>query len=374
MAIGDEPERTVEFVDWHDLYNRADNDDDAVIDGLAYRGRWTAIASPAKAGKSTIILALAVEAGRRGMTVVVLDAEMGRNDTLERLEGWLHLKPDDLDHIHYCDIPPKLDTVQGATMLWDAAQRLTPDLVVIDGLNGVVNGAENDDTTWRDMYEWAIAPLKAQNVAILTADNLGKAKDQGPRGSSVKLDKADAILRLERTDIGVKLTATHRRTASYPLEQEYTVSDASEEGPAMRVTRVDSGSGYPPDTKRICRILDELGAPVDIGRRAAQAMLREHEGQAPGNGAIGKMLRWRKQQAEANDTSLWISGPVVLGTTQDHLDQPEKVVLDRQDHSQETPACGVVPIGVPLNRTPPKSEADEPGPPRSSEQEWEDPF
>lgn len=74
MAIGDEPERTVEFVDWHDLYNRADNDDDAVIDGLAYRGRWTAIASPAKAGKSTIILALAVEAGRRGMTVVVLDA------------------------------------------------------------------------------------------------------------------------------------------------------------------------------------------------------------------------------------------------------------------------------------------------------------
>lgn len=370
MAIGDEVQPGIAFVDWVELYNRTDDDDEAIIDGIAFRGRWTAIASPAKAGKSTILLALAVAAAKDGHQVIYVDAEMGRNDVLDRVESWMHLKAEDLVNLHYCDLPPKLDNVQGATALWHAVEEIDPDLVVIDGLNGVVNGAENDDTTWRDMYEWAISPLKQRHVAIVSADNLGKAKDNGPRGSSVKLDKADAILRLERTDIGVKLTATHRRTATYPLELEYKVTDAGDEGPAMKVERVDSGSGYPPETNRIVALLDELDAPTDISKRAAQALLRAHEGKAPGNDKLPKILAWRRMQAETimNATCGQVV-PVVPGTTQDHRDHPEKVVPDQSGPLSKTPGRSVVPDGWSTTGPPPSEPQTGPGPPRGLEGE-----
>ena len=42
MGIGDEGPELIDLVDWYDLYNHTDTDDEAVIDGLAYRGRWDA--------------------------------------------------------------------------------------------------------------------------------------------------------------------------------------------------------------------------------------------------------------------------------------------------------------------------------------------
>jgi hypothetical protein len=302
---GDEPPAASEYVDivdWEHLYSH-DPDDEAVIDGIAYRGRWTAIASPAKAGKSTVLLALAVDAARRGVITLYLDAEMGRGDILSRLEDWMDLKPPDLANLHYSDLPPKLDNVQGATRLWNTVEKLSPELVIIDGLNGVVNGAENDDTTWRDMYEWAIAPLKQRGVAIVSADNLGKNGALGPRGSSVKLDKADAVLAMARTDTGVKLTATHRRTASYPTEQEYAVTGADECDPPMSVVRVGVGTGYPEETAAVVAILDALGAPVDISKRKARLLLKANGHDAPGDSKLLPILRYRRE----HDASLCIT-------------------------------------------------------------------
>jgi hypothetical protein len=357
MAIGDE--ELVEFVNWDDLYNHTDTDEAPVIDGLAYRGRWTAIASPAKAGKSTVILALAIQTAQTGQDVIYVDAEMGRGDVLERVEDWMNLKPDDLAHLHYTDLPPKLDVVQGAMALYHTCERIHPALVIIDGLNGVVNGAENDDTTWRDMFELAIAPLKQNGIAIITADNTGHGDKTRPRGSSVKLDKADAIVAMERTDTGVKFTCTHRRTSAYPKEQEYTVTDASESGPPMAVTRI-GGQAAPEGTNRINGILDRLGAPWDISRRAARKLLVEHEGQAPRNDVLDAMLKWRRQQADPfhtqpvdNFTNVVPIGP------RDQRDQGLKLVPEVGDHSQETPASGVVPDGVSTCSTPPARPRDQ---------------
>lgn len=367
MAIGEQD--TIDFVDWHDLYNHTDTDDEAIIDGLAFRGRWTAIASPAKAGKSTVILALAIQAAQQGHEVIYVDAEMGRGDVLERVEDWLNLKPDDLANLHYTDLPPKLDVVQGAMALYHSVEASTAALVIIDGLNGVVNGAENDDTTWRDMFELAIAPLKQRGVAVITADNTGKDKAQGPRGSSVKLDKADAIVILERTDTGVKLSCTHRRTSAFPKEQEYTVTDASEAGPAMTVTRNGAHSA-PEGTNRINAILDRLGAPADVSRRAARKLLVDHEGQAPRNDILSAMLKWRRQQEDP----FRASGPVVPGTSGDQRDHPQKVVPELGDHSDKTPASGVVPLGVSTCSTPPGGIRDQMDPGGPEEPEWEEPF
>jgi hypothetical protein len=372
MAIGQpEPPQLIDLVNWHDLYNGTDTDDDAIIEGLAYRGRWTAIASPAKAGKSTVILALAVATARQGHGVIYVDAEMGRGDVLERVDDWMNLKPDDLAHLHYTDLPPKLDVVQGAMALYHTCEQLNPDLVIIDGLNGVVNGAENDDTTWRDMYELGIAPLKQRGIAVITADNTGKDKAQGPRGSSVKLDKADAIVILERTDTGVKMTCTHRRTSAYPKEQEYTVTDASEEGPPMRVERVGVGTGYPAGTKELCALLDQLGAPLDIGRGKAQALLRAHDGNGRKNENVTQALRYRRETANPFHTDL---SPVSPGQVGNGGDRHLKPVPDLRGQVQKTPAYGAVPDGVSINSTPPVDGKNETGTDRSPMPDYLEPF
>ena len=164
--------------------------------------------------------------------------------------------------------------------------------MIIDGLNGVVRGAENDDTTWRDLYEWSITPCKARGIAVISADNLGKDTTRGPRGSSVKLDKADAVIELERTDLGAKLTATHRRTAAYPREQHYVIAHADEDEPAMVVLRVDDSD--PEGTSEVIVKLWDLGLPVDIGVRKAREALRT-AGFKASNAAIGTAVRTRRK-------------------------------------------------------------------------------
>jgi hypothetical protein len=281
---------TIEIVNWHDLYTR-DDGDEAIIPQLAYRGRWTAINAPAKAGKSTFLLGVAVTTAQNGCVILYLDAEMGRADVLDRVDDWMHLKPEDLTNIHYTDLPPKLDTETGTQRLRGTIETLNPDLVIIDGLNGVVSGAENDDTPWRYLYEAAIAPMKRLGIGIVTLDNTGHLDKNRPRGHSIKIDKPDVVLNLERTDHGIKLTATHRRTSAYPVEQGYVVSNASEDGPPMTVTPVNDWT--PQGTANIIVLLDRLNAPLDIGARAARRLVRENGGKG-GNDAIDAARRARR--------------------------------------------------------------------------------
>jgi hypothetical protein len=272
MAIGDEPPARITILDWTELFARED-DADAIIPNLALPGRWTAIAAPAKSGKSTVLVGLSYDAVKQGHTVLYVDAEMGRTDMLDRVEAWMHLQPHHLKNLHYTDLPPKLDNVQGSAMLLNTVEALKPDLVVIDGLNGVVYGAENDDTPWRDLYELSIAPLKALNVAVVTADNTGHTDKKRPRGSSVKIDKADAILAGERTDDGFKFTCELRRSHAYPPEQEYLVRFASEVGPPMTVTPT-TGHSAPDGTTKTVELLDRLGADNDASVRVAARLIR----------------------------------------------------------------------------------------------------
>jgi hypothetical protein len=311
MAIGDEPPARITILDWAELFARED-DADALIPGIAFRGRWTALAAPAKSGKSTLLVGLAYEATKAGHAVLYVDAEMGRTDMLDRVEAWMHLQPSDLERFHYTDLPPKLDNHQGADMLLATVEDLKPDLVIIDGLNGVIYGAENDDTPWRDLYELSIAPLKALNVAVVTSDNTGHADKKRPRGSSVKIDKADAILALERTQEGVTLTCELRRTAAYPTDQHYLVRFASEEGPAMTVTPAN-GHGPPDGTDRVVATLDRLGADDDISVRAAARLIREH-----GAGAKQAVIAAAVKTRQNRVTGLWVTPsetPSVSGVT-----------------------------------------------------------
>lgn len=108
-------------------------------------------------------------------------------------------------------------------------------------------------------------------MAIITNDNLGKDKTLGPRGSSVKVDKPDAVIQLTRTDDGIKLKTTHRRTAAYPLETHLLIDGTDGTGPIGY--RRASGS-WPAGTTAKADELDELGVPVTASVRAARDALK----------------------------------------------------------------------------------------------------
>ena len=273
-------ETHLELVDWSAAFD-GERRDDALVDGLLIPGRWTAFGAPGKAGKSTLGLAagVAVSQGldpfehtaREPVTVLYCDAEMGRLDVVDRLRQLGH-GPGDLQRFHYTDLVPKLDIDQGAAKLLATVAQVGAAVVILDGINGFAEGPENDDTTWRHLFENAIAPMKRAGIAVLTADNLGKDKTKGLRGSTVKVDKPDAVIILSRTDRGVRLTTTHRRTVDYPSELLLTVTGLDGSEP-IRYSHADNA--WPAGTADAVIILDELNVPLDFGRGKAGYMLAE---------------------------------------------------------------------------------------------------
>ncbi|WP_116998448.1 DnaB-like helicase N-terminal domain-containing protein [Desertimonas flava] len=289
----------MEFVDWDALFSGV-VDERPVVDEFAFRGRWTALAAKPKTGKSTLLMhvALACHRGedpfeggaRRPLCVMVVDPEMGRLDVLERLCD-LGLTPADLVGLHYTDIVPKLDTAVGAGLLLADVDRLGVDLLIIDGINGAVDGPENDDTTWRPFYDLTIAPLKRRGVAIVTTDNAGHGDEKRARGSSVKVDKPDAAVFVSRTDHGVKLTTTHRRTAAYAKEMTLVIRGADGSAP---ISYHRSASSWPAGTEAKARELDELDLPREASNRDARAALKAAGRQIGTSEVLAAALRYRR--------------------------------------------------------------------------------
>lgn len=215
------------------------------------------------------------------MAVLYLDAEMGRLDTVGRLIA-NKLTASDLDNLAYTDLPHKFDQLETASWLARAANLIQPSVVILDGINGFVTGAEKDDTPWRMLYEFAIAPLKRAGIAVISTDNTGKDETLGARGSTVKTDKADAIFTMvagrdDHMRHTARITRKHARTTSF-LDQltlvvmgvgtgniEYVLPGATS-APPLIVTREN--------ILRVCRTLNGLGVPVTANAAEAAKELR----------------------------------------------------------------------------------------------------
>jgi hypothetical protein len=264
----------LELIDWSTVSDNTES----IVDGFIIAGRWTAISSGAKAGKSTLAVSVGIELseGRHPfdgtpqdpIDVVHLDAELGRID-LGRLVSDCGHDPVKLERWHATDLPPRLDFSGGAERALRTINRLVARLVVVDGLNGVVSGAEKDDLPWRALFEQFIRPLKAAGVAIITNDNEGHDQKRS-RGSSVKIDKPDCVIHLTQTETGVKLAATHRRTTEF--WNEIVLAGTGFDG-SVPVRYRRSGGGWLAGTKRVAELLDSLGVPPDAGREIARRAL-----------------------------------------------------------------------------------------------------
>lgn len=286
------------LTNWSEAFDRPAVD--AVVDGLLIPGRWTALVAPAKAGKSTLALHIAhslarglepfTGADQDRLSVLYVDGEMGELDVVERLRA-LQQTPADLELLHYSDLPPKGDSMPGGLALVSAAQHLGASVVILDGLNAFVSGAEKDDVPWRALYEHTIAPLKRAGCAVLSSDNTGKDPTLSARGSSVKLDKADAIMEVKRTESGVKVTTTLQRSPAY--HREFTLAMSGLDGVSPISYRHCTAS-WPSGTQAAVALLDSLNLPLSAGRPTVQAALKQAGQKGPRTEVLNAAIRYRK--------------------------------------------------------------------------------
>lgn len=274
-----------------------------VVHGLLPAGASVALVAPAGVGKSLIALALSLAVARgdrhfaglaipRPRRVLYADLENTPDDIAERLEAMGVRREDDLSRMTYLSLPPfrAFDTEAGGAELVAVMDHylIGPgDLVVIDSLQRVVDGPENDADTMRAFYRHTALPLKARGVTVLRLDNSGKDVSRGARGTSSKRDDVDVELLLapgrdpdllqlttgkvripdvsameieRRTDADGRI---HFTTASDPLRAQVNQCMA-----ALAAEGVPADAGWRPSVEALKRAGHTF--PRDIVRKAVQ--------------------------------------------------------------------------------------------------------
>ena len=285
------------IIDWEQFWNQTHDDEQWIAWPLIPKNRTVSLFAPAKAGKSTILLAVIAAActhqqplnnahtPQQPVNILYLDYEMSHADLHERLTMLGYNRNTDLTRLHYALLPslPPLDTTEGGQHLLGLAQQLNVDAVVVDTIGRAVEGEENSADTIRAFYRHTAQQLKAAGIAVLRTDHSGKDADKGQRGSSAKNDDVDIVYRLTRTTNGVALTRTHSRIGWAPdtLNIDYTETDNGTVTVQLATT-----PAFPDGTAPIAQQLDELEVPIDTTQRAAGEALR-----TAGHKASSKLLR-----------------------------------------------------------------------------------
>jgi len=278
------------LVDWTSFWERDHADEEWLAWPLVPVGRTIAIYAPAKAGKSTIVLAVAAAAATgktvlgvwepiNPVKVLYLDYEMNEADLWERLVDLGYGPDDDLTNLCYALLPslPPLDTPEGAEALLELAIHLGVQLVVVDTFGRAVEGKENDADTVRAFYRHTAQRLKHAGISVLRTDHSGKDLEKGQRGSSAKNDDVDVVWKLLRTEAGVRLTRTHSRVPWVPDVVEVARTERPDGSTSYAVLEGDPS--YPAGTKDVVDRLDGADVPVNASaNQAVKALIAAGQG------------------------------------------------------------------------------------------------
>jgi Bifunctional DNA primase/polymerase, N-terminal/AAA domain len=278
------------LVDWARFWEDDHSDEEWLAYPIIPTGRAIALYAPAKAGKSTIVLAIAAAVatgrpvlGRRihpTTEVLYLDYEMTPADLQQRLLELGYSSDDDLSHLHYALLPsmPPLDTVEGATALLELCDLTGAELVVVDTFGRAVEGEEDHADTVRDFYRHTGLSLKARGITYLRTDHSGKDVAKGMRGSSAKNDDVDLVWQLSRTDTkdghGVLLKRTHSRISWIP---EQVKINRTETDDGFTYVHDIATNTYPDGTRQDMDILTAHGIDAAMTQNKAIKIIKAAE-------------------------------------------------------------------------------------------------
>lgn len=293
------------LVNWPEFWTQTHADENWIAWPLIPEGRTIALYAPAKAGKSTVVLAVAVAAatGQAPLAhstdtydpqpILYLDYEMTPADLYERLTELGYGADTDLTNLHYALLPsiPPLDTAEGAEHVINLALELGVKAVIVDTFGRAVAGDENDADTVRHFYRHTGQVLKHHGIACLRTDHSGKDLDKGQRGSSAKNDDVDVVFRLSRAQNGVVLTRTHSRISWAPERTEIARIE-HDHGVSYEIA---PRKQYPDGTAPLANLLDELELPADITVAKAGAALRE-AGHRASNEKLRAAIQMRRER------------------------------------------------------------------------------
>lgn len=164
-------------------------DPETLINDLLYKAENHLVYGNAANGKTMFALYLSAILVKRGLDVVYLDRENGRDRIFARMRA-LGCTEDQLErHFHYFTDPPA--SLDDAPDYRDMLDELKPALIVFDSFFGFLDAGNLDENYGRDVAAWfsAFAPPTLP-AATLILDHPPKSGDTA-RGSSRKLDAVD---------------------------------------------------------------------------------------------------------------------------------------------------------------------------------------
>lgn len=372
------PETAVDspWLDWPTFWNDDHSEETWALYPLVPEGRCVSLYAPAKAGKSTILLAACAAAAtgrsvfgyppRPPVDVGYVDLEMTEQDLQQRLLELGYQPEDDMSRLHYALHPRwgPLDTPDGAYGFVEDLKAAGVTVVVIDTYSRAVAGKENDADTTRAFYRLTGTALKRYGIAWLRADHSGKDLTLATRGSSAKLDDVDVVWQLTRGDDGIAIKRTHSRIGWVPAEINLT---RQEDDYGVVTYVVANQRGYGQGTKEVARLLDELDASLGISVRAAMKLLRE-AGQKTRTAVVSDAVRWRKEAGNTLGNAPLVGKAETPSETLNgtHSDQRETLsetlgnTLGATVGNREGVTEGNTPVPTPARPTDEEPEDDDP--------------
>jgi hypothetical protein len=275
------------ILDWRTLWTE-DHTQEWVLEPILPARRMVALYSPPKAGKSLLMLeiAVAIALGRealgrvpdRPQRVLYVDFENDpAGDVLTRLVEMGYTADDLYDedgttNLCYLSYPSlaKFDTPTGAADLLRHIHHYDCEVVVIDTLSRAVMGEENSNDTWLAFYRHTGLALKQAQVSCIRLDHTGKDTSKGMRGGSAKYGDVDAVWSLtldEDTEV-VTLECTDKRL---PITE--TRIDLRRERDPLR--HVVDTAAWKAKLQPIITDLDDIGYPSHESANGAIQALKD---------------------------------------------------------------------------------------------------
>ena len=306
----------ISFIDWEALWNEPPYELSYLAWPLIPTGHLCALNGLAKVGKSLLALeaAACIATGRDFLghptqqgTVVYIDFENSpRVHVLPRLQA-MGFAPEELSELRFASYPfslNPLDDYEAERQIEELLDEHNPVLVVVDTISRAVQGEENSNDTWNNLYKCTEKVLKQRDVAWLRLDHLGHDTKKAVRGGSAKSGTVDVTWTLEETtNNNLKLTIKSQRTllgdACYQIQRVNS--------PFFHHQLVEKKKEPEDRVAHAVELLETHGYPPSMTQAETGAILRDEFNLRIKNEQLAKVCQTRKSTVGRNMSSKLMS-------------------------------------------------------------------